>query len=57
MANAWAHLIADGHLVALHYRIVGADNMVRPVFVLASTNLDKANPPTIVTGVMEFDAA
>ena len=57
MADAWAHLIADGHLVALHYRIVGADGVVRPVFVLASTDLDKAVPPTVVTGVMEFDAA
>jgi PAS fold len=56
-ADAWAHLIADGHLVALHYRIVGADGVVRPVFVLASTNHDRANPPTVVTGVMEFDAA
>jgi hypothetical protein len=55
MADAWAHLIADGHLIALHYRIVGADGIVRPVFVLASTDLDKAHPPTVVTGVMEFD--
>ncbi len=55
-ANAWAHLIADGHLVALRYRIVGADEVIRPVFVLASTDLDKTHPPTVVTGVMEFDA-
>jgi hypothetical protein len=55
-ANAWAHLLADGHLVALHYRIVGADDVVRPVFVLASTNHERANPPTVVTGVMELDA-
>ena len=54
-AGAWSHLIADGHLVALHYRIVGADGLVRPVFVLASTDLDKTHPPTVVTGVMEFD--
>lgn len=55
-AGAWAHLIADGHLVALHYRVAGADGIVRPVFVLASTDLDQDHPPTVVTGVMEFDA-
>ena len=55
-ADAWAHLIADGHLVALHYRIAGADGVVRPVFVLASTDPDKSHPATVVTGVMEFDA-
>lgn len=55
-ADAWAHLIADGHLVALHYRVAGADGIVRPVFVLASTDLDQVHPPTVVTGVMEFDA-
>lgn len=54
-AAAWAHLIADGHLVALHYRITGADGIVRPVFVLASTDHEQAHPPTLVTGVMEFD--
>jgi len=55
-ANAWSHLISDGHLIALHYRVSGADGTIRPVFVLASTDLDKNHPPTAVTGVMEFDA-
>lgn len=54
--DAWAHLIADGHLIALHYRVVGADRITRPVFVLASSDLDQGHPPTVVTGVMEFDA-
>jgi hypothetical protein len=54
-AAAWSHLIADGHLVAVHYRIVGADGIVRPVFVLASTDFDQGRPATVVTGVMEFE--
>ena len=36
--------------------MVGADGVVRPIFVLASTDLDSAHPVTVVTGVMEFDA-
>ncbi|MEP6562603.1 MAG: PAS domain-containing protein [Nakamurella sp.] len=54
--DAWAHLISDGHLIALHYRVLGADGITRPVFVLASTDLNQDHPPTMVTGVMEFDA-
>lgn len=53
--DAWAHLVADGHLIALHYRVLGADGITRPVFVLASTDLHQDHPPTVVTGVMEFD--
>src|SRR6478752_5428859 len=52
MAAAWAHLLADGKLVAFHYRIVGADGVVRPVFALASTDFNRGHDPTLVTGVL-----
>jgi hypothetical protein len=55
MADAWAHLIADGHLVALHYRVIGADGVTRAVFALASTDHTDGRPPTAVTGVLQFE--
>ena len=55
MNEAWAHLIADGELVALRFRIVGADGVVRPVFALASTGFAAGDAPSVVTGVLEFD--
>jgi hypothetical protein len=55
MNAAWAHLIADGELVALRFRIVGADGVVRPVFALASTGFAEREAPSVVTGVLELD--
>jgi PAS domain-containing protein len=56
MANAWAHLIADGRLVALHYRVLGADGITRAVFALASTDHHRKGRPTAVTGVLQLEA-
>lgn len=53
--QAWAHLIADGELVALHFRIVGDDGVVRPVFALAATGFAAGDTPSVVTGVLEYD--
>ncbi len=55
MAAAWAHLLADGKLAAFHYRIVGADGVVRPVFALASTDFNRGHDPTLVTGVLQLE--
>lgn len=49
---AWRHLTAEGGLVAVHYRVLGADGVTRPVFVLASVT-GQHGCPTMVTGVME----
>jgi len=56
MAAAWSHLIADGKLVAFHYRIVGADGVIRPVFAMASTDFHPGHAPTVVTGVMQLES-
>lgn len=56
MAAAWSHLIADGSLMALHYRILGADGVTRAVFALASTDHRDDRRPTVVTGVLQFEA-
>jgi hypothetical protein len=58
-AQAWRHLLADGGVVAVRYRIVGVDDRVRPVFAMASLRrsdgpADGRQPP-IVTGVMQSD--
>ena len=55
MAVAWAHLIADGSLAAFHYRIVGADGEIRPVFAMASTDFNRGHAPTMVTGVLQLE--
>lgn len=55
MAAAWAHLITDGSLAAFHYRIVGADGVVRPVFAMASTDFNRGHAPTMVTGVLQLE--
>jgi hypothetical protein len=57
VAGAWSHLLADGGLVAFHYRIVGFDGVVRPVFAMASTDYYAGRAPTIVTGVIQLEAA
>jgi PAS domain-containing protein len=55
MAAAWAHLIADGSLAAFHYRILGADGVIRPVFALASTDFNRGHEATLVTGVLQLE--
>ena len=57
MAAAWSHLIADGKLVAFHYRVVGADGVIRPVFAMASTDFHRGHAPTVVTGVMQLESS
>lgn len=56
MADAWAHLVAEGGLVAFHYRIIGADGVIRPVFAMASTCNHTGRAPTVVTGVMQLES-
>ncbi|MEP6559906.1 MAG: hypothetical protein ABJD68_02395 [Nakamurella sp.] len=52
--QAWTHLLMDGGMVALRYRILGADQLRRPVFVMASIRSDRAGD--IITGVMQLEA-
>jgi len=51
--EAWGHLLMDGGMVALHYRIVGADQTRRPVFVMASIRADPDGD--VITGVMQLE--
>ena len=56
VARAWAHLIAEGNLVAARYRIIGFDGVVRPVYAMASTDQQSGLVPTVVTGVLQLEA-
>ena len=51
--EASRHLLIDGGVIALSYRIVGADKIRRPVFVMASIRSDRDGD--IVTGVMQLE--
>jgi len=53
LADAWAHLVGDGRLVAFRHRVVGADGVIRPVFTVASTG--HGRDACAVTGVMQLD--
>lgn len=54
-AEAWRHLLTDGGMVAVRYRIVGVDGRVRPVFVMAYLNETAGRGPRFVTGVMQSE--
>lgn len=53
--QAWRHLLADGGVVAVRYRIIGVDGRVRPVFVMAYLDEIAGRGPRFVTGVMQSD--
>lgn len=52
---AYRHLQTGGGLVAVHYRVLGADGVSRRVFVLATPVSDRHHRHVGVTGVMELD--
>ncbi len=52
--QAWRHLLSDGGVVALRYRIVGADGCIRPVFAMAYLDVEGGRPRE-VTGVLQSD--
>jgi hypothetical protein len=54
-AGAWRHLLTDGGVVALRYRIVGVDGRVRPVFVMAYLDEIAGHGPRFVTGMMQSE--
>ena len=53
--QAWRHLIADGGVIAVRYRIVGVDGRVRPVFVMAYLDEIAGCGPRFVTGMMQSE--
>ena len=53
LRQAWTHLLMDGGMVALHYRIIGADQVRRPVFVMAS--IRSGRDGDTITGVMQLE--
>lgn len=53
--QAWRHLLTEGGVVAIRYRIVGVDHRVRPVFVMAYLDEITGRGPRFVTGVMQSD--
>jgi len=54
--SAWRrHLIIDGGLVTVHYRVLGADGVTRQVLVLASPVHAGHRGLARFTGVMELD--
>ena len=55
VAQAWQHLRQGGGPVAFGYRIVGADGVVRPVYVTASTERDSRPGATVVSGVIALE--
>jgi len=55
LRQAWTHLLSDGGMVALHYRIIGADQVHRPVFVMAS--IRSGRDGDTITGVMQLESS
>ena len=53
--TAWRQLIVRGGLVAVHYRVLGADGVIRRVFVMVSPVSGSHRQLAGVTGVMELD--
>ncbi|HEY5878436.1 MAG TPA: PAS domain-containing protein [Nakamurella sp.] len=53
-AQAWRHLLADGGMIALRYRIMGVDGLIRPVFAMAYLDGPDGRPRE-VTGVLQSD--
>jgi len=54
---AWRHLLADGGIVAIRYRIIGIDGQVRPVFVMAYLDEVTGRGPRFVSGMMQSEDA
>ena len=54
-AQAWRHLLFDGGVVTLRYRIIGVDGQVRPVFVMAYLDEITGHGPRFVTGMMQSE--
>ena len=57
-AQAWSHLLTDGGMIAVRYRIVGVDGLVRPVFAMAYLDIPDrgaCGQQREVTGVMQSD--
>jgi hypothetical protein len=57
-AQAWSHLLNDGGMIAVRYRIVGFDRLVRPVFAMAYVDAPARGTGAHqreVTGVMQSD--
>lgn len=54
---AWRHLLTDGGVVAIRYRIIGIDGRVRPVFVMAYLDEITGRGPRFVTGMMQSEDA
>jgi PAS fold len=55
VGQALEHLLADGGMIAVRYRVVGADGLVRPVFAMAYLGKAGHGSAREVTGVMESD--
>ena len=53
--RAWRHLVADGGVVAIRYRIIGVDDRVRPVFAMAYRDDTPEGRPLAVSGVIQSD--
>lgn len=53
--SAWAQLVTGDGVAAVHYRIVGADGITRPVFAMASTQYDDEHTPVQITGVLQLE--
>jgi hypothetical protein len=53
--EAWRHLLIDGGVVAMRYRIIGVDRRVRPVFVMAYLDEITGRGARFVTGVMQSE--
>lgn len=57
-AQAWTHLLETGGVMAVRYRIVGVDGVIRPVFAMAyfDAPAGAAGRPTgEITGVMQSE--
>jgi PAS domain-containing protein len=57
-AQAWSHLLDTGGVIAVRYRIIGLDGLVRPVFAMAYLECSGGEvnrPAREVTGVMQSD--
>jgi hypothetical protein len=53
ISEARTHLLMDGGMVAVRYRIIGADQVRRPVFVMASVRSGRDGD--VITGVMQLE--
>jgi hypothetical protein len=57
-AQAWCHLLDEGGVIAVRYRIIGVDRLVRPVFAMAyfdRVGTGAGGQSREVTGVMQSD--